>query len=330
MLQIDLDGSEGLPPVSNTGVEMTEDKEERYSKLVDWLSLTFTTLTLPEVRAILPPLEWQPMERGMMGYRSGVRSGHVTLLYDGGQGMGVHLIISGSGCRELEALGFVSDWRPFMADLLKSGAAVTRFDVAFDDRAELIKMDRVEQSAKQGLVSTHFRKYGVIVAGDLSGTSQAGKTVTFGSRQSESYVRIYDKAAQMQQPGHWVRVEVETKDKTATELVKSFVSSGDEVLVGYLRSILDFKEQGASCERSRWETTYWWEMFLQGVSKVRLHLEKSVRTLEDVKAWIERQVAPLLAVLVAKAGGNYGDILHFVDVGSRRITKRHRALYSLA
>lgn len=49
-------------------------------------------------------------------------------------------------------------------------------------------------------------------------TSPAGDTITIGSRTSEKYIRIYDKAKEQRRAGDWKRIEIEMKGRTANGL----------------------------------------------------------------------------------------------------------------
>lgn len=54
--------------------------------------------------------------------------------------------------------------------------------------------------------------------------SRGGDTLTIGSRHSEKYMRVYDKAAQQGLDNDWIRLEVETKGHTASQLAAKILA----------------------------------------------------------------------------------------------------------
>lgn len=340
------------PPVSNTGVEMTFESGWK----VDWLSFTYTdpSKTLSDVISIVCPSIPQPartfptscedsgqlpsipgvvaMNRGMMGYKSGLAIGAIKILYDGNEGMGIHVAMSGDACRQIEAMG-LKDWADYLHRLFRSGCKFTRLDIAFDDFAGYLDLDVILASARSGNVSCHFKSLAEINSWNIGkvNSESDGKTVYFGKRSSDTFLRFYDKAAEQKQEGlHWVRAEIELKRRNAHSFVELLITAGfdfAEMSAGYLRGILDFKEPGEHCERSRWKTVDWWESFLDYAEKIRLKVE-SVRghTLERAKKWLYRQVSPTIAMLVKADNGNFGLLLDAFSEGERRLKAHHLSM----
>ena len=83
---------------------------------------------------------------------------------------------------------------------------------------------------------------------------------------------------------------------------------------------MEFKERGADCNVSRWLPSFWWLDFLERASKARIVVASEERTLEDVKQWVEKQVAPSLFVLAATIG--HDELFEIVGEGSGRISER--------
>jgi phage replication initiation protein len=238
--------------------------------------------------------------------------------------MGVCLDITGEGLRQIEASGRVKDWQHFLLSLKDAGASFSRLDVACDDKTELLNLAEIVAAAEAGTVCTHFQQWrrdeGKRAFGD-QGERSPGLTLYFGSRSSDSFVRIYDKAAQQQQEGHWVRVEMEVKGKRAPLLVDAFIEGGPSALVGYLRGLLDFKEPGEHSERSRWNTVDWWENFLGFAEVVRLSIAEQALTMERVMKWVNGQVAPTLAMVLKVHGGDLDVLLNVITAALPRVKK---------
>jgi phage replication initiation protein len=83
---------------------------------------------------------------------------------------------------------------------------------------------------------------------------------------------------------------------------------------------LEFKERGADSNVSRWLPSSWWLDFLERASKARIVVASEERTLEDVKQWVEKQVAPSLFVLAATIG--HDELFEIVGDGSGRLSER--------
>ena len=60
-----------------------------------------------------------------------------------------YVVVSGNGCRELEAAGAVTHWPTFLRHLLSDGARFTRFDFAIDDQTGLLSLDRIITVCKE-------------------------------------------------------------------------------------------------------------------------------------------------------------------------------------
>lgn len=292
------------PPTSNTGVEMTQGKETgppqgQLSKMIDWLTSSFPDeMTWQQVKAWLRLPNFADMPHGRYGYRRGQVCGGITLLYDGNPGMGCCLIITGQGCRELEAQGRVTDWPQFIGDVLGIGGKFTRIDFAYDDRAGYLNLDQVQESLEHHKVNTHFRKWRPIEAERAIGQETSpGRTICIGSRSSNNYIRIYDKAAQQGIEGHWNRLEIEVKGDNAQILAGWYTTRGENAVDEYLNAIIEFKEVGESSERSRWPVAAWWATFIDTAKKLRFRLATEARTVDQVWDWVKRQVLPSLHIL---------------------------------
>lgn len=317
---------EGLvaPPASNTGAQRTTDQPTANRVLVDWVSFTVKA-SVDQVCGFLGMDEWVELDRGGLGYRRCRVAGAVRVYYDGGPDMGTHVVIPGSGCRELEARGVVRDWRKWIGEVLAFGGKITRLDVAWDDVEGMLDLLRMLEYVRRRYVVTRFRRWKVDISGTFDG-SERGMTLTFGSRQSNTYVRIYDKGGEQGVCGHWVRVELELKDDRAQCAAETLYHRGISEFAGILRSAVDFVEPSNDSNRRRWAPAAWWARFLGFAEKARLAVAPVVRSLERTVAWIERQVAPALATVFIAGGGDLDVLLSFVHNGRKRLRWHHRMM----
>src|SRR5690606_35424193 len=106
---------------------------------VDWLQATFDFFS--DKKSVCDMLgvdecKFIAQDRGLYGYKTHYKYGHISILMDGGQAdMGIHIQFSGQGCREYEEMG-IKNWRTLLKEILAIGGKVVRLDVAIDDIAE--------------------------------------------------------------------------------------------------------------------------------------------------------------------------------------------------
>ena len=341
------DGS--IPPCSNTGGDSTK-------MLFDWLSITFIEKQVNEVLELMTPsiaglAEWVALPKGMMGYKGCFQRGQIRVLHDGSPGMGVHIIMSGQAMRQWEAENFYTEesWCDFFRYVRALGGRFKRIDVAFDDTGTeaVLDMEVIGRSLRERNLVSPFKEADRRTSEKIplheDGGNRESETYYLGSRQSHMFVRIYNKAAQMGYPEgvHWVRVELQAKAANAEQLITMILQHGFSVVGAVLRHYVDFKEPpaGGDSNKSRWETAPWWDKFLNSCEKAPLNLAKSVtKTIEEVKKWVVKQAAPLLAVIADSiekecrvSGLNYRRMVarYFVSLvedGRGRYKAKHRQL----
>ncbi len=335
------------PPTTNRGVQNT-------SVNLDWLSGTFPVeVSLAEALDFLGEsftfngvhfdAAWVPMERGAMGYKAGVVCGAMKVFHDGGDKMGVHFVLSGEGVKQFLACSRIEDetaLRAWLARAVGQGVVFTRSDWACDDRSQekpLLDLDVIRKAVDDGAVVSRFKTVEERRKREL-GKRRGAKPMKeepglladvlyFGSIMSEMSVCFYDKAKEQLLPDgqRWVRCELRAKKERAHVLVLAFVQEGGAAVVGVLRSYLDFREPGADSNVSRWRTVSWWESFLGACERVRLAIPKPERTIERVREWLLKQVAPMFAVLW-ESGHQAGFVHNMIEEGKARWGAGHRGL----
>lgn len=315
------------PVLCNTGAQtpLTEC-------LVDYLRVTFPLSTpLAVVCDIFGGAhDVVTLPYGLRGYRHGlVLCPGVTVYHGGREDMGTHVEVTGSGCRHLEALGIVRDWQMFFARCRVFDGRFSRVDVAIDDRVGLLDMDTLEAAAWRGRAKGRQ----VLQGHDRDGVKQ-GHTIAFGSRQSETYFRIYDKCLEQRAKGevaegHWVRAEIELKGDRARAMADA-LANGDLVktVAGVLRSHLVFVEPTADTHRERWPICDWWLRFLAEAEKVRLavHGVDAVLNVKRAYHWLSRSAGPILAALVQHQQGGIDWLADLITCAGARMGPKHQVL----
>lgn len=272
---------------------------------IDWLQWTYPAdASVAAIRdAFNGPGGWAVLPQAMHGYRQALRRGDLWLLYDGSKGMGPHVQASGKGCDQLAQEGAIGDWPTFLGSLLADDVHFSRIDVALDDLRGVLSLPKIRRCMERGLVVSRWRQATSLKNCKLTGTGSEvkGRSVVFGSPQSEGRVHIYDKALEQGLSGPWVRVELQCRGERAQALVRAISEGGEQVVPGVLRSYLSFKRPGRQQQRDRWPVQPWWEEFLGDCAKMRLSTDPGNGKCDDFK-WLWRTAAPALARLEATYG----------------------------
>lgn len=323
------------PPYSNTGAQSTLGEGLR--PLVDWVSATLKNITpdeLIEGILLLNPEHFTDCEKGKYGYMNAKRYGHIAVYYNGHPEMGIHLEISGQGCREYESYQ-IMDWGTLFRVLLACEANITRLDVAIDDFQGYWDLQTIVRKTKRGELVSKFKHATKIEKIKIETGKTVGHTVYFGSAESRIRIRMYDKLLERIAEGQavegidvWNRTEIQARKERAQEiaaLIAEDLPIG-QIVAGILKYYLRFVVRGKDSNKSRWKTARFWEEFLQGVETIRLARSKPEQSVEKKIAWLERQVAPTLALIVKAFEGDMKQIYKLINDGSRRLKPKDLAL----
>jgi phage replication initiation protein len=314
------------PPLCRTGVQTPTEC------LVDSLRVTFPLDTTLETVCLLfgGSAGSVSLPHGYRHYKHAMllRPG-VTVLHGGRPEMGVHVEVSGAGCRQLEAEGVVECWQQFIARCLAFNGRFGRIDVAIDDRAGLLDMQQIEGAAWRG----RCKGRQVLRDTDRDGV-ELGHTIYFGSRESDTFCRLYDKRLEQRAKGatddsHWVRAELELKSERAHALAQ-VLAAGDlmATVAGVLRSHLVFVEPTADTHRERWPVCEWWLRFLAEAEKVKLKLKpaEGLLTIQRAHRWLTVAAGPVLAALMEHQQGSLEWLLDVITVAAARMKPKHQLL----
>jgi hypothetical protein len=290
--------------------------------LLDWIECTIqgvVSVILRKLRAFFLP-DWTDLESGGLGYNKSAivwKNGRV-LWHTERADMGVHIRLPAS------ALQLGGDPVAILTDLDRMGAACTRLDIAADDFKGLLDMDVLLDKIVKGEFVCRSRIVDQVRR--LRGGS--GNTLYFGSRRSDTFFRIYDKAAEQAQKGAlflgpWVRAEMELKNERAEKMGRVICENGEtwlEMARGLFLSFLEFKEHQADPNKSRWPTFPAWLTFLEEASKFRLFISREVKTVDDLIKWVTKQTTPTLFVLAATIG--HDELFRMIGEGATRLSPR--------
>ncbi len=306
---------------------------------IDYLALTVRGVTVPEVCEQLgaTPCERDKGYRGYpVSYLAFAENGAVAVLGTGAAGRPteVHADVPAS---------FLAGWTyarlQALARWVRDRGHLTRLDLAFDDRLGVVTVATVRTACEQGQAITHFRLLSRIdtLSLERQGDRQ-GDTLTIGSRQSQTFLRIYDKALEQKRKGQevdgpWVRWELELKEERADKAGQALASLKEDAfrrfMVGVLRAAIEFKDTNWNADpmaRHRAEPLPWWIALTEGWQTCRLTVHKVVRKIEDVKQWVNTALAPMLAVMGCAPSSGEKWLREVIAAGADRWKAKHYAL----
>lgn len=250
--------------------------------LYDWLSIT-SKIHSPEDMVALLGMEsvtWSTV-KGAHGYRDRLYYNCISIHYNGSEGMGIWLEMSGQGCRCFEDIGH-GDY-DFLLKLALDNPGqmkVTRLDVAYDDHTGTLDMDAI-------IHDTLMQNYVAKATNWECIQSSKGSSVVIGSQKSAVLIRIYDKARErnITDGSHWIRIELQMRDDRCKEFVELPFGVGESfvgVLLNYLRYVVPDE---ADTNKWRWPLTDYWANMVGDAVRIRIFtkpgMEYNVLRCED-------------------------------------------------
>ena len=247
--------------------------------------------------------------------------------------MGICVEMSGSACRWLESVVDGFNWFDFvknLRDYVACGYAlnINRIDYAYDDYDGLLDMDKIYNCAVSREYVSLYRSVKDNVSykcvdfsiNNSIGDGCIGKSLTFGSRRSNSSCIFYDKLYEQKQKykndkekldeldkiKHWVRFEIRFKRKNAIKLVNAMCELSPDDFTVYLSKVIntyirfiDLDDDNAT----RCTIKEWWKKFIGTSERSSLTSDKIV-TNEFIQAlnWFDRSVAPTLYAIQQNIG----------------------------
>lgn len=252
--------------------------------------------------------------------------------------MGYCFSMSGNGCRFLESKK-AFEWtklfkRLFKLDNLGYKVNFTRLDLAVDDYSGVLDMDKIFKYAQKGNFCSTARKNTIVRSFfdfDNKGNN-LGKTVYFGSKSSDRYIRIYDKLSEQKSKGavidenveQWTRLECVFKRQYALQMILAYIDLKDnfgeffsDVVNGQLRFL---KKREENVTRSK--TVGWWSKFIGTVKEFKLTKgETCVKAIDKMARFLLEKASASFVAVTSVYGRKFMD--SFVNNGADKINDRH-------
>lgn len=182
------------------------------------------------------------------------------------------LEMSGQGCRAFETYGH-GDWLELFQSLQNFKCNITRIDIAHDDHEGILKMPTlIEDTLNESYVSK-ARSHEVLIKMD-DVTHERACSIYHGSQKSNTIIRIYDKAKQLDiKNEHWIRTEIQLRDENASGAVKEILSNcsvGDLFCGVLLRYIRYVEENPNDMNKWRWGIKDYWSNLVGNAAPIKV------------------------------------------------------------
>jgi len=311
-----------------------------FTLTIDWLAFTLPKNSPQEVMRVLGG-DWVRGKAGFRGYPVS------WITSEGTRGVGK--LGTGAPRRVLEvhgdlSAGIVSTWpiekvREVLRWIRDHKGHVTRIDCALDDRQAQVPVSVIREAVERGQCITRAERFQIIQSQAIHEGTQTGDTLYFGSPQSQTLLRVYDKRLELQAKqregwqDHGIRWEMEFKQDRARACALCLAGLEEplwcELVVGFLRAYVDFRDTSREADdqiRVRAPLLAWWQSLTEGFGKGRLVIEKQEQTIGQVKGWISRTLAPMLAVVCAESPDGQAWLEKAIMAGASRWNPRHLRL----
>jgi len=311
---------------------------------VDWVSITFFEVHFwQEVAHLLnvPESEFEECESGRNGYRKMVKCGNILIMYDGNrsnsqgsQDMGIHLDISGQGCREYEnRFSNEWDWTHLFALLLNFKIKFSRLDIALDDFFGYFTLHQLYLKIRKGEISSKFKRWKNFESGSISTGEIDGQTIYLGT--DDIMFRFYDKKSERENKGYeisqevtfWNRYEIQLRHQranTAAYLLGNETFKIGQFAVGLFSEYVNVKiRNNNEKKKSRWKNTKWWDTFINGVEKVKLYQVPPEKNIVKSQRWLTNDVSTTLAMVYYAHDENSDIIKSLLNRGTSKLKRKH-------
>jgi hypothetical protein len=330
-------------PDSNTGLRL--HNPQKILSSVDWLSVSFPILDdsspicyLESLRDFLTDyfgLEWDCEVRYFAGKFEGIRSlcgAQLKIAVEGSiiSSRFVFLTLPGHTLQ-----GFTVDKiAEFLGYCKRLRASITRIDLAVTVENPAFTMESLSEQVKKGNYCTKSQRFSEVVS-RLRETQKTGHTLYFGSRESDSFLRVYDKGLESGKagPNILVRIEAEFKGKFCGQILEKITATPVQALPQTVRAIvlsrLDFRDlENARGKRSNYAERFDWWKAVFDCEAIEWVWQKVEPAIVKVKAWIEDSVSACLSVVYEVMGHGAADdwIKSLLRTGETKWKGRHLAL----
>lgn len=303
--------------------------------LIDWFAMSFRDplVTVRDVVKLLDlPLgfdEWKQLP-GRYRYRDRLSFGHISIYYNNikPECDFPFLEMTGQGCREFETYNPAGFRHLFELAEDHEKYNMSRLDVAFDDFTGIFDINQIYDDYRLGnWVSNSTRGRGAF---DMHRKEKdhLGYSIMTGSKLSDMYMRIYDKAIERGyfDGRQWVRLELVLKQDRAYTFIRNPAPLGEKfrgVILNYFRFVTPSKKDS---NKWRWKMREYWENFLCAVDPISVFTPKNIDyNLSRLHGYIMQQAGNSVETYI-RCVGLYDFFDNLLKRGTKGLTPQQRFL----
>lgn len=264
---------------------MVEKYQEKNIILVDWFAMSYrregiTPYEIIESLGFKEEFKDSIVFKEMPGrymYKRRISFGNIHIYFDNINPDCDYpmLEMTGQGCREFETFSRYSFEHLFELAKDTKNYHMTRLDIAFDDHTGIFDIKQIEKDYRDRNWVSKSTKGRITV--DVSRQSDAISIMT-GTKSSDMYMRIYDKAAErgIKDGRHWIRCELVLKQDRAVQFIMNNELVGKKfrgVIYNYFRFVTP---SDTDRNKRRWEMRDYWRNFLENVEKISVYTPKDI------------------------------------------------------
>jgi phage replication initiation protein len=283
--------------------------------LIDYVRIRFPTTDIKYVVEHLLQIKMLYMgheDYGFYSYPEHYYHGDIFVLASPKLEQGILLELKGKGCRQFETYLHAQgrDWIDFFNDCIQANGIMKRLDLAINDRTGLLDITELIDKCKCGECISVFRAFEDYGSGELIPSSEPhktimGKTLYLGSKKSEVYMCIYEKAYEqymkqgipLEEAEIKNRFEIRLKNERATKAVHDLLTNYDpeQTAFSIINRYVRFVDAEPGKERYEWKENPKWLYFI-GTKRqpLKLTTQPEPYTFDRSMRWLHHQVAQTL------------------------------------
>ncbi len=234
----------------------------------------------------------------------------------------IHLELKGQGCRKFEELG--GDWKELLECACDFGI-MKRIDLAMDDFEGSLDYDELIKKCWNHEYRSISHKPPVVICSKDDGEIKSF-SITFGSRNSERLLQIYDKKTEREARNYnvvninsWTRYEARYRNKFADEikdlvLISLYENNFDIFVKGIIKSVVEFKVPSNDKKNvgrvKNWEK---WDKLLDCAERVEVHCQYDLeKTIMKKANWMKRAVSKTLKTIFLSNPNNFNRFIAYL------------------
>lgn len=222
-------------------------------------------------------------------------------------------------------------------EILEIDAKLNRLDFYVDDYKQIVAIEKIKEAIENKNYVGKAKNSKSIEKNKLHSNNSIGSTYYLGSRQSDCYIRIYNKQKQLSLDNPLTRIEMEIKgklvDRIGRNLIEMKISDWMHYLFNVLLGKIDFRDRSVDKNISRCPQLDWWKTFCKGEKGIRLYSTnyKSKITTLNQEQWLKESVSPYLALIydIYELSGKGDEWLNdLIKIGRSRQNKKHKKIFN--